>query len=357
MGAIDEHEDADLHRELRRRAREAGVFEGRPWFYPVKVLICTIAFAGSFAGLLAVRPGALWALCIVVSAMSMLHFGMLGHECGHYAISRRRWVNELWGYVGMSVVCGLSFSYWRAAHNVHHRSVQVEGVDPDIAYSTVSMYEAAALSARGLPRLFLPLQPYYFWPATLFFWVPMRFEGIVNLFRKPEESRLDRLLLLVHYSLWLLLPSLVLGPGLAVIDYVVASCLLGATTASLFAVNHIGLPTVKPGERRTTAMRYQIETTRNVDNHPFFDNFFSGLNFHIEHHLFPNVGHDRLRLCHTVTRRFCEEHGIPYSHQPFLAAAGDVTRRLAEISRAPRAARATASALAPTRDPGAGSPS
>jgi hypothetical protein len=45
---------------------------------------------------------------------------------------------------------------------------------------------------------------------------------------------------------------------------------------------------------------------------------------------FGMLGHDRLRRCHEVTRRFCVEHGIPYSHQPFDAAAADVTRRLQE---------------------------
>lgn len=336
MDTSDDHRDAELYRELKARVRDAGVFEGRPWFYPVKEALLVVAFVGSYLGLLALRPGAAWAACIVVSAMSMLHFGMLGHECGHFAISRRRWVNDLWGYVGMSFVCGLSFSYWRGAHNIHHRSVQVEGVDPDISYSTVSMFEAAAHASRPPARWLLPLQPYYFWPATLFFWVPMRFEGLVNLFRKPAETRLDRVVLLGHYLMWLAVPALILGPQLALLNYLVASCILGSTTASLFAVNHIGLPTVRPGEVRTTAMRYQIATTRNVDNAPLFDNFFSGLNFHIEHHLFPQVGHDRLRRCHEVTRQFCAEHGIPYSHQPFGAAAADVTRRLAEIARAPR---------------------
>ncbi len=336
MDPSDDPKDAELYRELKARVREAGVFEGRPWFYPIKELLLVIGFVGSYLGLLAFPPGAPWALCIVVSAMSMLHFGMLGHECGHYAISRRRWVNDLWGYVGMSFVCGLSFSYWRGAHNLHHRSVQVEGVDPDISYTTVSMFEAAALASRAPARWLLPLQPYYFWPATLFFWVPMRFEGLVNLFRKPRETRLDRWVLLGHYLMWLLVPTLVVGVKLALLNYVVASNILGSTTASLFAVNHIGLPTVKPGETRTTAMRYQIATTRNVDNHAFFDNFFSGLNFHIEHHLFPQVGHDRLRRCHEVTQRFCAEHGIAYSHQPFGAAAGDVTRRLREIARVAR---------------------
>ena len=78
------------------------------------------AFFVSYFALLVVPVGPLWLLLVPLAAAAQLTMGFLGHDAGHHAISRKPWVNDVWGQVGMTFLCGMSFGFWRSRHNRHH---------------------------------------------------------------------------------------------------------------------------------------------------------------------------------------------------------------------------------------------
>ncbi|HVR63293.1 MAG TPA: fatty acid desaturase, partial [Polyangia bacterium] len=102
----------DLHLELDRRGllEPSGVWR---W----KLLVWIPVLLLSYLGLLALPFGLLWLALVPLSSLAFLTMGYLGHDAGHYAVSKRRWVNDVWGHFGMTFLCGFSFGFWRARHN------------------------------------------------------------------------------------------------------------------------------------------------------------------------------------------------------------------------------------------------
>lgn len=104
---------------------------------------------------------------------------------------------------------------------------------------------------------------------------------------------------------------LVLSPGIAVLFVVVHLALWGVYMGCSFAPNHKGMPTMT-GES-PDFLRKQVLTSRNVRGGWFTDFLLGGLNYQIEHHLFPSMPTPHLRLARPIVRRYCAEIGVPYS--------------------------------------------
>ena len=211
-------------------------------------------------------PAPAWSLVLLtLCALAAVQHGVLAHDAGHHAVDRRRWVNGLVGQVGMTLVNGLSFRHWCDQHDRHHRHCQDEDRDPDMQYdSLLSLYPRAAHAKRGLARRMAPWQALYFWQtAVLFYALALRWESLRSAVKRPDRFVVDRWLLPVHCLPWLGLPSIFLGVWTAFIHYVVVSVLIGAALLTLFAVNHMGMPSVGPG-MRWGPIRQQVETSRDV---------------------------------------------------------------------------------------------
>jgi fatty acid desaturase len=118
----------DLHAELDGQ----GLF-AHTHFWRWKLLIWVPTFFASYLGLLVVPPGPLWLLLVPLVAMAILTMGYVGHDAGHYALSKKPWINDVWGHFGMTFLCGFSFGFWRARHNNHHVHCQEVSGDPDMS--------------------------------------------------------------------------------------------------------------------------------------------------------------------------------------------------------------------------------
>jgi linoleoyl-CoA desaturase len=74
---------------------------------------------------------------------------------------------------------------------------------------------------------------------------------------------------------------------------------------------------------------HQLETTRNLEMPRFVSYFFIGLDYQVEHHLFPKIPHQKLPRAAAITRAWCERNGIPYHSVPYLYALADSARFMA----------------------------
>jgi fatty acid desaturase len=323
--------DAELVEVLRAELLRAGLFDPLSFFYWIKGITLTALQAIGYWLLTQEQTGARLG-GVLLSALGMVQFGILAHDGGHGSISRTRWVNDFWGYFGMSWVCGMSFSRWRAAHNLHHARSQEQERDPDMQFDLLlAVYEDDVRRCPPLRRRLVRYQAWYFWPLTLFFWLSLRADGVRHLVREPLRAHIDRWVLPWHYALWLVVPAIIRGPFHALSNYVATSCLAAIVTAALFAINHVGMPTIGPTSK-VSYLRQQAELSRNITGGKWADVAFGGLNFHIEHHLFPRIGHANLRSAQTIVRPFCRAHGIRYHEQSFGEAVRSVLRRLADVA-------------------------
>ncbi len=329
---VDETDHSQLLRELHLDLEEKGFF-APSWLWSWKLLFWIPTLGCAYLALiLAPRFSAAWWVLLPIAAMAMLTMGFVGHDAGHGALSRRAWVNELWGQIGMSALCGMSFGYWRPRHNQHHVHCQEQESDPDMHFGVLfSVYPGSDSWHSRLGRFFLRIQKWAFWPLASFYWVALRYDGLRDLFQQPKVTRIDRFFIPLHYLLLIVLPGLFLGWAPTLIAYLAVSCLSSLATASVFIPNHIGMRRLVPGQQ-LSYLEQQVTTSRNITNPRLFDFYFGGLNSQIEHHLFPRVAHYRLRDMRPAVRAFCERHDLGYAEASFLAALGRVGGHLGEMT-------------------------
>jgi fatty acid desaturase len=329
----------DLHLDLDRRGllEPSGVW-GRKLIIWIPILFL------SYLGLLAVPFGPLWLALVPLASVALLTMGYLGHDAGHYALSKRRWVNDVWGHFGMTFLCGFSFGFWRARHNRHHAHCQEIDGDPDMHFGIVfSVYPDSASWKTARGRFFLGIQRWAFWPLSCFYWAALRYDGIRDLFQQPKLTRIDRFVLPLHWLALLVIPGLVFGWGAAVAAYLAVSCVSSLMTASVFVPNHIGMRRLSEADK-PSYLEQQVTTSRNISNPPVLDFYYGGLNSQIEHHLFPRVAHDRYRAMRPVVRAFCEARGIAYYEATLYGALAAVSRHLGAMTAAYRTSQEPAPA-------------
>jgi len=336
--AADAPDDAqalrDLHLELDRR----GLLEPST-VWERKLLVWIPILFLSYLGLLALPFGLLWLALVPLASVAFLTMGYLGHDAGHYALSKRRWVNDVWGHFGMTFLCGFSFGFWRARHNDHHVHCQEIDGDPDMQFGFVfSVYPDSPSWKTAFGRFLLGIQRWAFWPLACFYWASLRYDGIRDLFQQPKLTRVDRFVMPLHWLVLLVVPGLVFGWGAAVAAYLAVSCVSSLMTASVFIPNHIGMRRLSVADK-PSYLEQQVTTSRNISNPRVLDFYYGGLNSQIEHHLFPRVTHDRYRAMRPVVRAFCDARGIAYQEASLYGAVAAVGRHLGAMTAAYHASK------------------
>ena len=320
-------------KELHRRLVALGLFEPSP-FWRRKLLVWVPGFVLSYLALLVLPFGLLWVLAALTASVALLTMGYVGHDAGHHALSTKSWLNDLWGQIGMTFFCGMSFGFWRARHNSHHIHCQEIGRDPDMHFGVLfSVYPDSANWHTPLGRLFLRVQKWAFWPLSSFYWIALRYDGFRDLLQRPNETKVDRFLMPLHWIVLLVIPGFTFGWRTALLAYVTVSCLSSLMTASVFIPNHIGMRRLVSGHR-LSYLEQQVTTSRNISNPPLLDFYYGGLNSQIEHHLFPRVSHNRYRQMRATVRAFCEERGVAYEEVSLYRALASVGKHLGDMTAA-----------------------
>ena len=123
-----------------------------------------------------------------------------------------------------------------------------------------------------------------------------------------------------------------LGSWQALAFIAVHQALFGVYMGCSFAPNHKGMP-VLSGHEDLDYVQRQVLTSRNVHGNHLTDFALGGLNYQIEHHLFPNMPRPNLRRAHPLIRSFCHEHGIPFAETGLIDSYREVLRHLRDVGR------------------------
>jgi fatty acid desaturase len=135
-----------------------------------------------------------------------------------------------------------------------------------------------------------------------------------------------------HYVWFLGLPFYFLGLWDGLLFVLIQQTLFGIYYASVTASNHKGMPTLLNGD--IDFLRQQVLTSRNVRSNPLIDFWYGGLNFQIEHHLFPSMPRNKLRETQRIVRRFCEEWEIGYHQTGLVQSYREILDSVCSASRA-----------------------
>ena len=315
---------------------ERGLLDRQYVYYGVRVYLHLAMLGVSIAVLMLVNVWWAQLLNAVFLALVFTQYGFLGHDAGHRQIFRSAKRNDavlmLCGFV-----TGLTPSWWQDKHNAHHISPNQVGRDGDIEVSTFVYTEEQALAARGFLRFMVKYQAFLFYPVLLLTSLSLFFGGIAYLMRREHVKYplIEPVLVLGGVALYLGLIFAFLPPWQAGLFIVVHRALAGFHMGAVFAPNHKGMPILEKDDE-LDYMQRQILTARDVRPSPLVDYMYGGLNYQIEHHLFPNMPNNRLKEAKEVVREFCRDRGLPYHETGVWQSNKEILGYMHEVSAALR---------------------
>jgi fatty acid desaturase len=318
---------------LSRQVRQAGLLDRRTGYYAWKVALTTAALAVGWAAFAAIG-NSWWQLAdAAFLAVVFAQFGFLGHDAGHGQVFRTRRANAVLGIVCGNLGAGVSYDWWTGKHNRHHAHPNTEGADPDIAMGALAFSAASARKARGIQRLIFRCQAYLVVPMLFLEAVSLHASSIRTVTGRSCRYRVwEATLLGAHFAAYLAAVFLVLPPVKAVTFILVQQGLLGFYLGCSFAPNHKGMPILAASDK-TDFLRRQVLTSRNVRGGWLTDFALGGLNYQIEHHLFPSMPRPNLRRAQSLVAAFCAEHDVAYLQTSLLDSYAQAFGHLAAVGR------------------------
>jgi fatty acid desaturase len=307
-----ERRRGSAYAELLSRVRREGLLDRCPVHYVVRIAVNAALLVAGWTAF--VLLGDSWWQLLVAAYLAVVfaQTGFLGHDAGHRQIFRSRRANDIAGLLHGNLAIGLAFGWWVDKHHRHHTHPNQEGLDPDISAESIVFTDAQARGRSGVRRLLARYQAHLFFPMLLFEGVALHVASVRAVSRSsyPKRGR-EALLLGVHAVAYLTAVIMVLSPAQALAFVVVQQGLFGLYLGSAFAPNHKGMPILAKDDKADFLHR-QVLTSRNVRGGWLVDFLLGGLNYQIEHHLFPSMPRPSLRRAQPLVRAYCVEHGLPY---------------------------------------------
>ena len=319
---------------LLATVRQAGLLERRPAHYAVRIAVNAALYAAGWAVFAAV--GDSWWQLAVAAYLAVVfgQTGFLGHDAGHRQIFRTRRANQWAGLLHGNLGIGLAFGWWVDKHHRHHANPNQEGLDPDIGGDNIVYTSGQAGSRRGAGRFLARHQGVLFFPMTLLLGLNLHVNGFKALLRRGYRDRaVEAALLAAHTVGYLGVVFLVLSPARALLFVVVQQGLFGLYLGCAFAPNHKGMPILSRDDD-SDFLRRQVLTSRNVHGGRLVDFALGGLNYQIEHHLFPSMPRPSLRRAQPLVHAYCVEMGLPYAQTTLLDSYRQAVGHLHTVGRA-----------------------
>ncbi|WP_410790031.1 fatty acid desaturase family protein [Kribbella sp. C-35] len=328
--------------ELAREIRRLGLQHRRPGFYTALQIVNLVALGGVVTAMAFLRDS--WWLMFLAVALAIVsaQIGFFGHDAGHHQIARKRVPTTLLGLLNANLLNGLSYGWWIDKHNAHHAHPNDLEADPDVLPGVLVFDATQAAARRGAAAWLTRHQAWLFFPLLLLEALNLHVSSIRALLKPGIRARTTELALLgVHFGGYAGLLIVTMTWLQAAVFLVIHQGLLGVYLGCSFAPNHKGMP-ILTAEQAADPLLRQVLTSRNVRGGPVVDFVLGGLNYQIEHHLFPSMPRPNLRLAQPVVRRFCAEHQVSYVESSAFASYGAVLRHLRDVGAELRRARTAA---------------
>ena len=322
----------DNYLELTRLIKQEGLLEKQRHYYWVKIISTLGLLALSITLMVIVNSLWLHLINAVFLAVVFAQLGFLGHDLGHRQVfTSSRW-NDVLG-LAVSFLLGMERTWWVDKHNRHHSNPNQIGLDPDIDIPVLAFSEEEALEKRGFYRLLVKYQSFLFYPMlSLEGGFGLRLAGIQFLMRNRVKYPVTEPLLMGgHFVFYLGLVFLLIPVWQAVAFIIVHQLVFGLYMGSVFAPNHKGMPILDP-EDGGSYLERQVLTSRNIRPNRIVNFIYGGLNYQIEHHLFPNMPRNRLGNARAIVRAFCRRYGIPYYETGVIRSQREILEFLHQVS-------------------------
>ncbi len=324
-----------FHTELKKRIsnyfEEVGKSTTGDYNIFIKAVILMIAFVFIYIHLVFFTPAAVWAILESVAlgcVVAAIGFNVM-HDGAHGSFSKYPWVNHLAAF-SLNILGGNSFM-WNMKHNViHHAYTNVDGVDDDIDIQPWMRMSQTQKKYRL--HKYQHLYFWFFYSLLYIFWIfvfdyQKYFKSKVGIMPLKKMHLQDHLVFwgfkLFHAFLFVCLPIYMVGFTDWLISFVIFTCVAGFVLSLVFQLAHTVEHTAFPVANKETGKLedewavHQIKTTANfATKNKLVSWLLGGLNFQIEHHLFPKISHVHYPAISKIIKQACQEYGLVYIEYP-----------------------------------------
>ena len=301
--------------ELLKDVRDQGLLDRRQGYYWAQIGVHVAAFFGIWAGFFLL--GNSWFQLILAAALGIIvtQFGFLGHDAAHRQMFKSAAWNSWTARILAGGFAGLSFAWWRAKHNMHHKAPNLEGYDPDIGPGAIA-FTPGIVNQRttGFAGWFVKRQGWLFFPLLTLEGLNLHAESIRAARDKTSNQpwrRTELYLVVGRFTAYVAILLVFLPIGKAAAFFAIQMAVFGFCLGASFAPAHKGMPIVPPG-MKLDFLRRQVMVSRNVRGNPVTDWAMGGLNYQTEHHLFPSMPRCNLKKARPIVRAYCEREGVDY---------------------------------------------
>ena len=350
----DEPSEIDVEwRNLVEELEKGDLFHRsqRDSYYGFLALRFAAMFAVVCLGVLGSSSYAVHLLSAALLGFTWQQIAFVGHDAGHNSVVG--WSvksHEIVGALAGNVFTGISMGWWKATHHVHHSVCNSTTHDPDIQhmpliavtpklFNVFSLYHFRQFPYDAFTRAMVSLQYYTFLPIMGVARLNLYAQGIIRLVKErhtiPARIQAMEWGGLALFALWFSSFVRLLPPGHRLPFVLVAWFTTGFLHLQIVS-SHFSRPTFagQPGQK--SWFELQLDGTLDYHCTPEFDWFHGGLQFQIEHHLFPRVPRYNLRKLKPIVQAFAKRHNVEYHEVSFTAAIREVMdtlHRTAQIAR------------------------
>lgn len=365
------------YRELRAQLITMGMFKSNPLFYAYKCVSTQMLWALAIAMVYYSDSVYMHMASAILLGLFFQQCGWLAHDFLHHQVCKNRRHGDYGGLYWGNLMQGYSVQWWKNKHNGHHAVPNLHNStptsqdgDPDI--DTMPLLAWSLTQARtylndndaddknakngsgsAFTRFAIRNQAVFYFPILLLArlsWLNESFKMAYGLGAASENAALElkakglqypileRLGIFLHYAWMAVLSS---GFGRFSLAYscayfLLVTCSCGFMLALVFGLGHNGMA-VYDADKRPDFWKLQVTTTRNITGghgipQAFVDWFCGGLQYQVDHHLFPALPRHNLKRAHELVRSFCKEWKVHYHEADLVDGTVEVLKHLANVS-------------------------
>lgn len=319
--------------ELLGRVKAEGLLDLAPAYYFGRLALNTLLLLAGFAAFFIL--GNTWWQLLVALWMGLCgaQSAFMWHDAGHKAMFRNKKAASAVGYFHANFVNGVSYGWWVNHHNRHHSNPNHLDMDPDIGRRTAIFHIKQYATRHGFKRFVVRYQSVLFFVLLVLESLKMNKTAVKAILGgQTKKPVLESVIILLRAAIYLTAVFTVLSPLVAVMFIVVQQAALGVYFGMIFAPNHKGME-IRDGDEETLDwLERQVLTSRNIRPSLLVDFLYGGLNYQVEHHLFPAMPQKNLGRARELTREYCADRGVPYHEVGFFSSYREVASYLHKVS-------------------------